>query len=302
MSRKRQLAYLVLGINTIVWGLAAPIVKPALSITTPERFLFYRFLLASIITLPLLPVILKRFKLTLGLVMKIICLELLGTSLLLWLVYTALNLTSALESSFIYSTSPIFVTLAGVFLLRERETKQEWRGLAIALAGTLIISVSPLLISGFKVSGSIVGNGLMLLQNVLWAIYLVAAKRVYRHVPKLAVTSISFFVGAVSFFLLSQSSSNPLLLAPLELNNPSVLLAVVYMAIFGSIIGATTYLIGQNMIEVSEATLFTYLEALVALPAAMFFLGEQPTPAIIVGAAVVAIGVYIAEYKSHRRR
>lgn len=299
MSRKRQLAYLVLGVNTIVWGLAAAIVKPALSFTTPERFLFYRFLLASLVILPILPVVLRKIKLSWTLVGKIVGLELLGTTLLLWLIYTALNLTTALESSFIYSTSPIFVTLAGVFILKERETKREWRGLVIALAGTLVITVAPDVTSGAKAAGSLMGNGLMVLQNILWALYLVAAKRVYRHIPKLAVTSISFILGAVSFYLLSLPGGNPLLLITDELRNPAVAIAVGYMAIFGSIIGATTYLIGQNLIEVSEATVFTYLEALVALPAAVFFLGENLTPAILIGALIVGMGVYITEYRPH---
>lgn len=297
MSRKRQLAYLALGINTVVWGLAAPIVKPALDVTTPERFLFYRFLVASVASVPYLTLYWKKLRLTLPMVIKIAALELVGTLLLLWLIYTALRMTTALESSFIYSTSPLFVTLAGIILLKENETKREWSGLGLALVGTLVMTITPLLIAQSQGSASsLAGNSLVLLQNVLWAGYLVFAKRLYRHTPKLAVTAISFLVGAIGFFFLSwPGGGNPLVLLPSEMAFSSVSFAVFYMAIFGSVIGATTYLFGQNLIEVSEATVFTYLQAVVALPAAILMLHEKPTLPMIAGAALVALGVYLTE-------
>lgn len=301
MSRKRRLAYILLTINTVVWGLAAPFVKPALSFIPPERFLFYRFLVASIFSLPFLVAILKRSNLHIQDYMKIVLLELVGTTLILWIIYTALNLTTAIESSFIYSTSPIFVTLAGVFFLRERETKREWKGLLLAFAGTLLIAIAPLLFTKTAFSsGSFIGNMLMLIQNIIWAGYLVAAKKIYRSFPKLAVTSISFFVGVVSFFFLSLPTGNPLVTFVSDMQIPAVAFATAYMAIFGSIIGATTYLVAQNLIEVSEATIFTYAEALVAIPAAMFLLGESVSPIVLVGAIITAIGIFVCTFRTHR--
>jgi drug/metabolite transporter (DMT)-like permease len=135
----------------------------------------------------------------------------------------------------------------------------------------------------------------MLIQNLVWAGYLVAAKKVYRKLPKPGVTAISFLVGTVTFFLLSLPQGNPPAAVAADWQIPAVQLAIWYMAIFGSIIGATTYLVGQNLIEVSEATVFTYAQAVVAVPAAMLLLGERLSPAAVIGIAVVAIGVYLTE-------
>lgn len=295
MSPKRKLAYLALIINTIVWGLAAPIVKPSLSVTTPERFLFYRFLIAAAVSLPILIPLLLKLKLKIKDYLKIFGLELIGTTIILWIIYTSLKLTSAIESSLIYSTSPIFVTLAGILFLKERETRREWRGLGLALIGTLIVVLGPALADGVKFAGSTIGNSLMLLQNLIWAGYLVLAKRIYRRIPKLAVTGLSFWVGTITFAVISWPQGNPLRLFFTEMGNLSVFTAVIYMAVFGSIIGATTYLYGQNLIEVSEATLFTYLEALVAIPASMLLLAEKPSFLTIIGLAVISLGVFIGE-------
>ncbi len=295
MTKKRKLAYLVLGINTIVWGLAAVAVKPALAFISPEKFLFYRFLIAGLVSLPILVWTFKSRKWRPGEILKVAGLELVGTTLILWMIYRALSLTSAIETSLIYSTSPLFVILAGIIFLRERETKREWRGLAIALAGTVLITAEPLIAGQRAGGGSTTGNILILLQNFVWAGYLVAAKKFYRKLPKLGVTAMSFWVGMASFFLLSLPQGNPVAALAADWQIPAVQMAVWYMAIFGSIIGATTYLIGQNLIEISEATVFTYAQAVVAVPAAMWWLGEGLSWVALVGIVVVAIGVYLTE-------
>jgi len=297
MSPKRHLAYLLLIINTIVWGLAVPVVKPALSFTTPERFLFYRFLLASILTLPFLIFNWNKWKLNLKTVIKIGSLELIGTTLILWLFYYSLKLTSAIESSIISSVAPLFITALGIFILKEKETKREWRGLLLALLGTLIIAVEPLANQDGRISGNFAGNALMLLQNIVWAVYLVLAKKIYRHYSKLAITAISFWVGTITFFILSLPSGNPLLLISAEISQAMVLWAVIYMAIFGSIIGATTYLAGQNLIEISEASLFTYLLPLIAVPVSIIFLHESLPPLTTLGMILIFIGVIFGEKK-----
>lgn len=298
MTRKRKLAYAALLINTLVWGAAAPIVKPALSFITPEHFLFYRFLIASVISLPFVLILIRNAKLKFKDVVSIILLELVGTTLILLLTYHALSLTSALDASLIYATAPVFVTLAGIIFLHEHETKTEWKGLFVALAGTMFITVGPLLTMGGSVtSGSFKGNALMLLQNIVWAGYLIIAKRVYRKLSLLLVTGISFWVGLASFFLLSSPSGNPLATILTDLAIPQVFFAVLYMAIFGSIIGATTYLFGQNLIEVSEASVFTYLQPLVALPLSVLWLLEPLSWMTVLGTALITVGVFLAEFK-----
>src|SRR3989338_6510722 len=297
MFHKRRLAYLLLIINTIVWGLAIPIVKPALSFTTPERFLFYRFLLASILTIPFLALNWKKWKLNLKTIIKISLLELIGTTLILWLLYYSLKLTSAIEASLISSVSPLFVILTGIFILKEKETKKEWRGLTLALLGTFIITVEPLMGRGSYSSGNFMGNALILLQNVIWAGYLVMAKKTYRKVSMLAVTTISFWIGTITFFILSLPSGNPLAFLGPEIIQAQVFWAVIYMAIFGSIIGATTYLAGQNLIEISEASLFTYLQPLIAIPASLIFLRETMPPITIIAIILIFIGVITGEKK-----
>jgi len=72
-------------------------------------------------------------------------------------------------------------------------------------------------------------------------------------------------------------------------------IAVVYMGIFGSILGLTLYLIGQDKIEASEASLFTYLQPIFSVPTAILLLSESVSILNIVAIIIIITGVYLAE-------
>ena len=70
------------------------------------------------------------------------------------------------------------------------------------------------------------------------------------------------------------------------------------MAIFGSIIGFTAYLKGQEGIEASEATLFTYLQPLIYIPMGILLLHENVSLIQIISLMIILIGVLIAEKRN----
>jgi len=146
---------------------------------------------------------------------------------------------------------------------------------------------------------SFLGNLLILGHNLTNIFYYPWAKKYYQGVPKLFVSSISFVVGMISFAVLSLIEAGSVerftTLAAIDLNTPAVWLAFGYMATFGSIIGLTAYIKGQDMIESSEASFFTYLGLPVTLVLAHLLLAERLTllQAVVVG--FIVVGVIIAE-------
>lgn len=298
MSPARKKAYIALIGNTIFWGAALPVVKLALPYTTPFRFLFYRFAIASFISLPLLlHYLFTKYKLsfkqfvTIAILESVIVVE-------LGLLYEGLKRTSALDASLIGAAGPVFVVIAGIWFLHEKEERREWLGLLLAVLGTLIITIEPLF-NGFHEShSSFLGNTMVLVRGLVWAGYVVIAKRIYRTIPKILITMISFWVGMICFGIFSYIATPSFLFA--DLSNGYVLFASVYMATFGSIIGATLYLYGQGLIEVSEATLFGYLQPFISVPLAIAFFGDKLKLLTIVGSIIVAVGVYLAEKRTSK--
>lgn len=67
------------------------------------------------------------------------------------------------------------------------------------------------------------------------------------------------------------------------------------MAIPGSILGLTLYLYGQDKIEASEASLFTYLQPAFAIPASILLLSESISLLELLATGIIITGVIIAE-------
>lgn len=307
LTPSRLQAYLYLLLNTLLWGAALIIVKPAFDTTTPFRFLFYRFLLASVLCIPILVHFYKKGFISFKVIRTVTLVELIGTTLNLGLLYLGVARTSAIEASLITTTAPIFTILLGIFLLKERQEKREWLGLVLSFGGMILLTLLPSLTHGaISYHLSLLGNLLIVGANIAESTYYITAKKAYKKLPKLMIASIGFVVGAISFGLLSLWEvgwSTTILMtdARVELSTVNVLIPVVYMAIFGSIIALTAYIKGQDSIEASEASLFRYLQPAVYLPLGVIFLKEPVYPLQIVGLIFILLGVFVAQLKKRRR-
>jgi drug/metabolite transporter (DMT)-like permease len=292
-------------INVVTWGAALPIVKPALDVVTPYQFLFWRYVFAVIFSLPILFYFPHRISGLVKTILIICALEIVGTTLALSLLYEGLSRTSSIEASLIATTAPIFITFAGILILKEKEERHEWLGLGVAFLGTLLLTVYPMLNAGGQIQFSNTGNLLVVAQNVVAALYFVFAKKYYTKLPKMFVTTISFYVGMLTFGAIVWLSG-PNIVTPFITTffNPfadiRVLIATLYMAVFGSIIGLTAYIKGQDGMEASEAGLFTYLQPLVFLPIGIVFLKEGVTPVTVLALFMILGGVFFAEYRKRR--
>lgn len=293
MSHSRRKAYLALTFCAIIWGAAFPVVKPALSFVSPTGFLYLRFFVATLVALPILLSFWFKIRPKASYIIKVLLIESIQL-LSLPVLYLGLEQTSALEASLIGATGPIFVILGGIVFLRERESKREWQGLALSLTGSLILILEPLWNGHGFAGSSFVGNLYILLYNLLYTVYALIAKKFYRKSPPLYLGGLIYLEAMVIFaVLLLATGSLPSL--SLILTQPAVTVATLYMGIPGSILAFACYLYGASRIEVSEANLFTYLNGIVAIPAAFLLLGETPSLTSLVAVSIVAYGVYRAE-------
>jgi drug/metabolite transporter (DMT)-like permease len=305
----RNKAYLALLLNVTIWGAALPVVKPALNFISPYEYLFYRYLIAAPVSLIPLIFLLKKLKPNLKSLLTIVGMEIIQLTVYLSILYEGLSRTTSLEATFIANTSAIFVILGGFFFLKEKIERHELVGLSLAICGTILLTLEPI-ISGrndFGVS-SLTGNFLILTANLFWALYILLAKKFYKNIPKILVGFLSPFIGFFSFFILvfvtSANFSFITLLSNLrsDISLFEVILACSYMALPGTIIAVPLYIYGNDLIEASEATLFTYLQPLIAIPLATIWLKEPINILIIFSLLLSTFGVYLAEKRMAGRK
>lgn len=306
-TKHRFRAYVYLLITTVLWGAAFIVVEPALDHTSVFQFLFYRFGIASLIVTPLLFAFVKHATHR-SQIWKIIGIELIGVVIYLPLLYEGLARSTAIETSLLGTTSPLFIIFACVIFLREKLSKQEWLGLTISVIGMLLIAILPILNGNIGLTGvSLEGNLLILLANVVGAVYAILIKSQYKKIPPLFAAAVSFWLGAIAFGVLSMFAGKLSLVelfttAFQDWQQPSIAIASLYMAIFGSIIGLTAYIKGQKLIEASEASLFYYLQPLIYLPLGVLLLGEPLNIYQLIGLGVILLGVGISEGRQSRKK
>lgn len=285
-SENRTLAYSILLLNTAIWGFSPPIIKHSFQFISPSLFLFYRYLFASTLFLPIFLIYKSRFHPRINHLWTLF-IALLGTPFCLLPLFYGLNLTTAVEASILESSSPIFTVIMCLLFLGETLKPKERKGLALAILGTLIITLEPLITGHNHIRLSVQGNLLIILSNIIWTVFLLLSKK-FKTNP-VYLSFYSFVISIPFFYYVSASQSLSFTLNPLAL--PGIL----YMAIGGSIIAFWAYQEGQRRIEASEAAVFTYLKPAFAIPLSILWLKEAFSPVAILATILIIVGVFISE-------
>jgi len=299
MISARHRAYLMLLIVAVIWGIASPVIKFTLAGFNPVTFLTYRFGISTVFAIIIFLITGWHIPNNKKILWQMILYGFLTSTVSLGFLFFGLKTTTVLDSALITLANPLIISLSGVYFLKEHLTKKEKIGIGIAVIGTILTVIEPLIQNhGNQIKLS--GNILILGYVITTAIGAVLAKRLLReNVNPLTMTNFSFIVGFISLLPLFLYTNNNSLITIHSV--PTVYhIGVFYMALFS---GSLAYYLSnraQKTIEISEASVFSYLNPVFSMPLAIVWLGEKITPIFIVGAIVIATGVAIAEIKNKR--
>jgi len=293
----RNKAYLLLLGTAIIWGVASPIVKYTIQYIPPLQMLTYRFAISSVIAVILFPSYRRHLPKTISAWGWTILYGFIVSTVTLSLFFVGIKYSSSLVAGMSSVLQPILAGVAGVFVLKEHITKREKTGIGIALFGSLIITLEPLLKDGHFL-GTLLGNLMLLGSRIFDTISSIMAKFILRtKVSPLALTQISFIIGFISMLpiVLLSNEKWQMLNVPVGAH-----LGTWFMAIFSGTIAYTWWHQAEKSIEVGEATMSYYLHPLFAAPLALLWLHERLSPLFLVGCLVTAAGVLLAEAKPQR--
>lgn len=317
-----SLAHLALIAATILWGAANPIIKLTLGYVPPLTFLFLRFLAACLLLLPYLIYQIQKTKIAKRDLINFFLFGLLSQTSLIF-IFVGLEYTTVLETTIIGVLGSIMVVAAGHYFYNDKVNKKVKMGLLIATLGTLFVIVEPLINNSLldkEIQERIFGNGLILLYNITWVIFIVWSKfslsgeesKLMRktlsfiHLRKMTkeyspslLTSMSLYVGLITVMPLALLENMGLLGKILSFDILSIdgrgILGILYMAIGSSIIAYMIYQWSLKYVTVSDTAFFGYLSPIVTLPFSYMFLGEVPNRFMFIGSLVIAAGVVMAE-------
>lgn len=299
MKKKNQkiLALFAFGSAFILWGINTSFIKIGVENMPSEFYLFIRFLIASIILIPLLDKKRKRIKSTQW--PRIFIGTLIGFVITMLLMNEGLKRTNALNTSLIFLLGPAIMYVLSVKVLKEKFNGKILFGLLISLCGAVLIILAPLVhTNGSDHSGSVTGNLIVLSSVIVAVIGTIIIKPALKSIKPLQMTVARFNISVVILL--------PFCIKDIEAIKaitwtPELIGAMFYSTIFATVIAYSVYHYGLSKISGEESSVLQYLDPLAGVLGAMLILGDRLTPIILLGGGLTILGIYLGEVKTKHR-
>jgi drug/metabolite transporter (DMT)-like permease len=212
------------------------------------------------------------------------------------LIYWAVNYTTAINATLLNSTSPLFIFLLSALLIGEKMELKYWVSMAISMIGVLIVithgSIERMLALQFNI-----GDLIMVLAVISWALYSINIKKISGKLPSLAIFG---FTLAIGFLLMVPAAAIELSMVPVATVGLAEWSALLYIGIFPSICSFLLWNRGVSMIGPSKASLSLNLIPVFGTVFAFFVLGEVIAIPQIIGGCLVFIGVFITSFSKKK--
>jgi drug/metabolite transporter (DMT)-like permease len=282
----------------LIWGINFAVIKAALAEMTPLSFNSIRFLLASALTLLLLRLIEGDVGFARGDWWRLLGLGLIGNTCYQLLYINGIDRTTAGNSALLLATTPIFVSLIGAAFGIERVGKLAWIGVFFSFAGIFMVIVG----SGKKLGlakETIGGDILVLIGAAAWSLNTVLSKPMLSRYSALKLTALAMVAGTPFIVLFSI----PQLLA----QDWAAVSWWGWLGLFfsGSMAIALAYIIwnsGVSKVGGARTAVYSNLSPVIAAIFAWLTLGEAITAFMVVGAAMIFLGIYLTRKSDQRHR
>jgi drug/metabolite transporter (DMT)-like permease len=207
---------------------------------------------------------------------------------------TGLVTTTATNTGWIISVSPLALAVLSYVFLRERIRRGAAAGIAVATIGILLL-VSRGRLTELEWLRS-TGDWLALTSAFTWATYTVVTRDLVRRRDPLAVTFGVLVVAGAFAAVLALASGD---FSSLRTLSPRAIAALLYLAIPGLVIGQWFWQAGVRGLGATHAGIYLYLEPLSTLALAVPLLGEPFGPIVAIGGGLVLLGVYLGQRNQH---
>jgi drug/metabolite transporter (DMT)-like permease len=278
---------LMLGI-IVVWGLNFSLIKIALREMSPEGFNGLRLVFTAVLFVLLLKISGQGFRVGRGDLWKLALIGIMGNAFYQVLFIGGLNRTTASNTSFILSISPVIVALlSGVFRI-ERIHWAAWLGIFISMAGLYFVISGN---GGFRLSSDSFRGDLMILAGTfLWSIYTVFSKEFLERMSPLKFAAITVSFGSLAYLPFSAGAVVRIPWSRISFRSWA---ALVFSAVFSLVLGYIIWYHSVRRVGNARTAVYSNLTPVFTALFASIFLGESLGPRQIFGAAVILVGVYL---------
>ncbi len=271
----------------IFWGTSFVATKTLLLEIKPVTIIILRLIIASVL-LAFIAISTKRnFSLNIKSHGWILILALIAV-FHLWIQVTGLQYTTASNTGWIIGTAPIFMAIMGLIFYKEKITLIALSGILLAVTGLLILfGKGDITNIGFMENR---GDLLVLGSAFTWGVYSTVNKKISLSYSPLMTILYLFLMMAI-------------IIIPFNLNSETIAsvvhlswigwLMVLFLGLFCSGVAYVIWAQALRDMESAKVGAFLYLEPLITVAAAGFFLKEEITMLMIFSGLLITIGVFL---------
>jgi drug/metabolite transporter (DMT)-like permease len=290
MSRERTFGLICLVAVMAVWGSTFVVTKTAAREIPPLTLATLRFVIASAILVPIAlnrgglrtlpqPVPWGHFAL----------MALTGVAAFAITFNNALVHGAAAQGAIVYALVPAAIALAAVLFLRERVSRVRVLGMVLSVVGVVIVAAGG--DSSFDAPNPVLGAVWMLGAVLAWTAYTILAKKLANADPVVTIALVSALGAAmllpIAAFELAGSS------LPF---NPSLAAwgGAIFLGVFASALAYIAYGFALRVLDATVVGVYTNLNPLIGVAAAVLFLGEVLHASQIAGGLLAFAGMWLA--------
>jgi len=273
-----------------VWGASFVATKVSLQYTTPTTIVWLRFTMGVII-LGIAVALKKQFALPTGKDWGYFALlGFLGITFHQWLQSTGLLTAQATTTAWIVTTTPVFMALLGLFILRESLALQQVTGILLATSGVLLVVTKGDL--GALTAGKFgtTGDFLVLISALNWAVFSTLSRSGLQKHP---ATRMMFFVMSFGWLFSSILFFSTSGLGQIPVIPWDGWIAILFLGVLCSGIAYIFWYDALKDLPVAQTGAFLYLEPFVTLIIASIVIKEAILLASVIGGITILIGVWL---------
>ena len=286
-ASRRRIHWAMLAV-VLIWGTNFAVTKVAIAQFPPLAFTAIRFAAGSLLMWLILERIEGRVRLPAGALPKLVALGVVGNTVYQLCFITGLGRTSATNSALLLSSMPTVVAVLGAALGVERVSRRVAAGIAVATAGVVLV----LLARGAHFDrATLVGDLLMIVAVVAWAVYTVGLRRYALPLSPLRVTALTMITGTPGLVL---AGIPELLSTDYGTIGVAGWGGLAYATLLSLVVAYLLWNASVGAVGPSRTAVYTCLTPLVAAAVAALLLGERPGPPQIAGALLIVGGVLLA--------
>jgi drug/metabolite transporter (DMT)-like permease len=219
----------------------------------------------------------------------------LGITFHQWLQSTGLVTAQATTTGWIIASTPIFMALLGLIVLKERLIWYQVAGIILAAFGVLLVvtkgDLAAVTAGKFGTSGDI----LVLISAPNWAVFSALSRSGLKKHPSTLmmfyVMSFGWFFTSILFFATSGIGQIPLI--PWD-----GWIAITFLGVFCSGIAYIFWYDALKVLPVAQTGAFLYLEPVITVIVAALVLKESVLLATLIGGITILVGVWLVNRRA----